>query len=306
MIILLHDGCQSTLEYYFSHFSSSQFLPWDQGNALKSIFQNRENCIVIIRYIPNLLIQHSSLISSELVYFMDDDLLDWNALKGQPLKYQWKIYRYALSRKRWLKKNKVKLWVSSSYLAEKYADWNPKLVKPSGLSVDSRQRLILFYHGSASHMEEIHWLVPVIKDALERNKQLHFEIIGTQKTRNLFKGMERVSVIHPMSWESYKSFLQSYPRAIGLAPLLGSPFNSARSYTKFFDITRCSAVGLYADHPAFRQAVQHKLDGMLLPMKHQSWVDAILYLAENPLLREQMLGQAKTRALQLSENVNAN
>ena len=35
---------------------------------------------------------------------------------------------------------------------------------------------------------------------------------------------------------------------IGLAPLFVSPFNNARSYTKFLDIARQGAVGLYSQY----------------------------------------------------------
>ncbi|WP_444677554.1 hypothetical protein [Halomonas sp. E19] len=130
------------------------------------------------------------------------------------------------------------------YLQHKYADWHPRLAEPAPLPMP-QQPVRLFYHGSASHGDEIHWLRDVVAEVLAAEERLSFEIIGGDAVRRRYAGLPRVTVVHPMPWDAYQHFLAQPGRHIGLAPMVENRFNRARSYTKFFDITAAGAVGLY-------------------------------------------------------------
>lgn len=229
----------------------------------------------------------------ELIYFMDDDLFDLTSHKGLSLTYRWKLYYNALRYRDWLQKAGVKLWVSTPWLANKYHEWQPKLLKAKSPYADSHGLKTVFYHGSSSHLDEMLWLLPVIGEALDQDRSLAFEIIGGQKVRNLFSGLPRVNVLHPMNWESYKALCSRSRHTIGLAPLLNSSFNQARSFTKYYDITQVGAVGIYADHDVYRTAIRHRDNGLLVPMEPELWINAILELSHSVTERERMLENSR-------------
>lgn len=228
-----------------------------------------------------------------IAFFMDDDLFDLKAHSGLPLKYRWRLYQNTWKYRSWLRRVDAELWVSNDWLADKYKDWNPRVLQPQSPYGGVFEQGTFFYHGSASHTSEIHWLVPVVEDVLVKTTNLSFEIIGNAQVRSYFSHLERVHVVQPMSWESYRALISRPGRSIGLAPLMPSRFNMARSATKFFDITHAGAVGIFADDPVYRSIVTHGDNGLLLNMDQQSWVDAILQLHNDEPGRLKILNQAR-------------
>lgn len=252
--------------------------------------------VVFVRYLTlawRRWVEHNRAGLGRLVFFMDDDLFDLRAHAGLPWRYRFKLWHLAWRHQAWLKKMGAELWVSTPWLAEKYAHWSPLVLPPGCPYGDDRPMNTLFYHGSASHQDEIRWLYPVVEAALSQDPTLCFEIIGNARVRAQFAALPRVHVLHPMKWPAYRALLGRPGRTIGLAPLLEGPFNAARSCTKFFDITRAGAVGIYADHPVYRPVVRHMQNGLLLPMDQQAWVDAILRLNTSEEERRAMLYHAR-------------
>ena len=124
-------------------------------------------------------------------------------------------------------------------------------------------------------------MAPIFEAVLKENRKLNIELIGNKKVQQLFKDIAGVHVYHPMSWYSYRELISNPGRIIGLAPLLQTPFNLARSASKFFDITQAGAVGIYANSPVYSEQVIHRQNGLLLPMDSRVWAEQILYLADN-------------------------
>ncbi|QFT53819.1 glycosyltransferase family 1 protein [Microbulbifer sp. THAF38] len=252
--------------------------------------------VIFVRYVSHAwqsLIQQNLKKVSGVSVFLDDDLFDWSAFSGMPLRYQIKILRYSWSKQRWLKAIGAKLLVSTPFLQRKYRHLSPQLLSAEPLDLGAKRPLSIFYHGSASHSEDINWLYPIIRQVLEENQNLDFEIIGDKRVNRLFRGVPRVQVIHPMKWTTYLSMIQRSGRSIGLAPLLDRPFNRARSHTKFFDITQAGAVGIYAEGDIYGRIVRHQENGILLPMQPLAWVESILQLAADDVLREKLLRGAQ-------------
>ncbi|PSJ48369.1 hypothetical protein C7I36_00675 [Zobellella taiwanensis] len=251
--------------------------------------------VVFIRYINNQWrswVDKNSSQLSNISFFMDDDLLDISVHRHLSLRYRWKLYYYAYRHQYWMQNKNVNFWVSNNWLANKYAHLNPIILPPYSPYTQQGNLKTVFYHGSASHHQEVEWLKPVIHHVLEQDKNLCFELIGNQKTRNLFNDTPRVHVLLPMNWESYQALISRPGRTIGLAPLLNTAFNDARSYTKFFDITQAGAAGIYADHAVYRPVVNHGVNGLMLPMDQKLWAESILLLSENTLLRQQLVTAA--------------
>lgn len=253
--------------------------------------------VVFVRYIPAVWarwLDRVATASTQIVFFMDDDVLDVKASAGMPLRYRFKLLRLAACRKRWLQRRQVQLWVSTPYLQRKYADWNAQVLLPKPVA-PPMPLCRVFYHGSASHAAEVRWLHPIMAEALEREPQLSFEIVGNWRVYRMYRNLPRVSIVHPMKWSNFQSFAATPGRCIGLAPLLDLPFNHARSYTKFFDITGCGAVGIYAAHSIYADIVTHDINGILAPMEPSAWVEAIVRLARNPQHRLGLLHNAVER-----------
>lgn len=257
-----------------------------------------KDTLIFVRYITkewlDYLKKNNSSKKPNLVLFIDDDVFDIQMHVGLPWRYRWKLYQLSARHKKQLKQQGFKLWVSTPWLANKYADWQPiqRSVR-NPYKQESCSKDIVFYHGTASHHAEIEWLFPIFEKVISANKQLNIELIGNEKTRRLFKDMNAVHVYYPMSWYSYRELIRSPGRIIGLAPLVETPFNQARSASKFFDITQAGAVGLYADSPVYAEKVIHGETGFLLPMEREMWIEHILRLTESPLLRAEIWRNAR-------------
>jgi glycosyltransferase involved in cell wall biosynthesis len=221
-----------------------------------------------------------------------------------PWHYRVKLARFGAGRLSWLRRNEAQLWVSTAYLQEKYASWRPRLVLPAS-ATDLAEPRRVFYHGTGSHIAEIRWLRPVMEEALRRDPALSFEVVGSQRVNRLYRELPRVTVVHQMKWPAYQAFLSMPGRHIGLAPLLDGPFNRARSYTKFFDITRCGAPGIYSALGACAEVVTPGVDGLVVEMKPEAWVDAIARLARDDALRQTLLDNARRKVAELAQRAQA-
>jgi hypothetical protein len=263
--------------------------------------------VVLVRYAPRPWVQaltaHGRRLAG-LVFFMDDDVLDPASFSGLPWRYRFKLWRLAARRAGWLRDGGAALWVSTPALAAKYSSWKPRLILPVDLSDppgpvrDGRQ---VFYHGTASHLPDSRFLVPVARDLVSGDDRVQFEIVGARPVARLFAGLPGVAVVAPMPWPAYRRFLVSGKRHVGLAPQTDTAFNHARSHTKFFDITRAGAVGVYAAGSACSTVVTHGQDGLVVPMDPAAWVDAVRALLADEPRRLAMLAAARETAARLSE-----
>jgi Glycosyl transferases group 1 len=263
----------------------------------------RGTAVVFVRYVSPAWRKAVDAVRGELsglVYFMDDDLLDLHATVELSARYRLKLWRMAARHYNWLLRQKVAFWVSTDVLARKYAALAPKVVSPSPLPAVPHLKRI-FYHGSESHRAEIEWLVPVIGAVLANAPDAGFEVIGDSEVRKLFVGIPRVTVIHPLKWPAYLGFSAGGERHIGLAPLLDTRFNRSRSHTRFLDHTRMGAAGVYSESSANAAVVTPGHDGVVVPMRPNAWVEAILELLADEALRSSIAANAKTTVARLAE-----
>lgn len=232
-----------------------------------------------------------------VAHFMDDDLPAMLRDRTLPLRYRYRIWRrYGRFAAR-LSALADELWVATPELADRYRGRATLLLPPLYLPgpVGEGRPGRYFYHGTASHGPEISWLRGIVAEVQRRNPHLLFEIVGDRRLRALFRGIERVAVLHPMDWPTYLAHGAAAAQDIGLAPLLPSPVNAARSHTKFHDITRTGAVGLYSRRPPYAGFVRDGKDGLLLPDDPAAWVEAILDLAADEGRRRAMARAARAR-----------
>lgn len=238
------------------------------------------------------------------IYFIDDDLLDPKALIALPFPYALRILTRSIPKFKLRALTPKQLWVSTTYLAKKYSDINPIVLRPIAskiLLIKAKKHTALdpriCYHGTWSHKNEIKWLIPVIREVQSRCPDTIFEIIGGDKVAKLFKGIPRVEVLDTMPWPQYLEHTSNVHQDIGLAPLMDTLFNRGRGPIKFFDYARAGAVGIYSKGPAFGDFVTDGVDGFLLDNDPQLWVEKIVELVNNPELRQVMADKAWEKVL---------
>jgi len=270
-------------------------------------------------------------LKSNWAYFIDDDLLDLRVLLDIPLPYAFRLWRKATSKRKLILSSCTELWVSTPYLANKYAAWNPRLLRPvasgslldrSWLSSSSRslpsflstsdsapasaatssfhsdmQPVRICYHGTWSHRDDMKWLAPVITEVQRHCPNTLFEVIGGDRVARIFKGIPRVLVLPTMPWPDYLKHTQTVHQDIGLAPLRDTLFNRGRGPIKFFDYARAGAVGVYSTGPAFSDFVSNGVDGFILENDPALWVERIVELVNSPQLRQRMADAAWLKVL---------
>lgn len=257
--------------------------------------------VIIARYLPpawQKQIEGRRDVLAGLVYFMDDDLLDRAVLGELPPGYAKKIDRLAMAHRAWLRRQDVRLWVSTEALAAKYADWAPQVLPmaPPAALLSRRRSVRIAYHGTTSHQGEIEWLHAVLAQVQASRSNTHVELFGDHPVHRRYRDLPRVAVLHPMSWENYLAYTATRRCDVGLAPLRPGRFNAGRGPSKFWDYARMGAVGIYADVPPYRGFIDDGVDGLLCPDDPGAWVEAILALADDADRRAAMAAAARQRA----------
>jgi hypothetical protein len=263
--------------------------------------------VVIVRYLSQGWARELKKFKSRggrIIYFMDDDLMDVDAFRTLPATYAEKIYRLATRWRSTIEAIASEFWVTSPYLANKYGAWSPRLLspRPRVSQLLGKTSTTICYHGSSSHQTELKWLVPVMKKVQTADVDTSFEVFGDHSVYKMYRGLPRVSVLHPMSWDSYLHHTALSRKDIGLAPLMPEPFNAARGPTKFFDFVRMDAVGIYSDRPPYSDFVRNGVDGVLLPDDPDLWARTIIGLALDVSARSSMAVAARERALDMASD----
>ena len=311
--LLISEGVTATTDYFLSPYLErlgyDTTLVDSRVALAERITQGSWHLVVIARYLPSDwlgLVTACRRKGAKIVYFMDDDLFDMQSLQHLPWRYQWKIFSRAIVRRPRLERLCDEFWVSTAFLAEKYAALSPVVLDPlvSLKTQEAKTGLHVCYHGTASHMREIEWLVPVVEAVQACSDFVHFELFGTRAVQQLFGRMPRVAVVHPMNWPNYLSFTSIQRRDLALAPLLPSTFNAGRGPIKFFDYARMGAVGLYSDRKPYRGFIRDGVDGLLLPHDHAAWIDAVLQLAQDSERRRRMASAVTRRVAETVTGVH--
>ena len=301
--LVLHHMAWPTLHYYiFSRYSKYKLINTAATPPLKRHLLNVTNILIVRHASKNWLhfLHDFSNSSHNIQFLFDDDIQNVIYDSNIPLKYATKTNRRFSEINRHLNNLYPQAIVSNHILAQKY-NLSPNNILPPVPNIidipndaykENDDTCIIFYHGTYSHIREIKWLYNIIKFTLSNLGNCFFEISGGEKVYNLFNDIRNVRFIKPMDWFSYLSYTIKFRFDIGLAPLLDSPFNTSRTYTKFFDITRSGAVGIYSECSAYDTIIKHEHNGLLVPNTESAWIDAINRLALDSELRNRLYNNA--------------
>ncbi|MEQ8267728.1 MAG: hypothetical protein RH982_11060 [Parvibaculum sp.] len=288
-IVVLTQRDSPTCDIYLRDRLASCSIPvhyWYLGNDAPVALDGAY--VIIVRYVDSRSIAALERAQDNLcavVYLLDDDLASAAGDTSLPLHYRLIIGRFWSRYAHRLSNLTSELWLSSDVLASRYAQATPVYrIDPNParfpLPRDRPPRpagpVRIFYHGQKTHGADREWLDEIISEVHLLCPAAEFELIGGPLLRWKYRREAHVTVRSAMSWPAYRALSATERFDIGLAPLVQTPFNAARSWTKYLDIARFGAVGLYAAGEPYAHVVRDGVNGRLLSSGAKStWVEAL-------------------------------
>ncbi len=261
-------------------------------------FDHKVDLVFIVRYLsPKVLKWLSRVKPRRIFYFMDDDLLDFSALKDLPVRYAFKLFTQAYVYKRWIQSNTTIL-VSNENLQRKYKGslllppnpvwlWDTEIRYTGNYN---RSPFVVFYHATASHREEFFWLAELINRL--QNKDVFFEVVVDKNLARVFKGLKNVWLINPMDWHTYLNFLRLPYRNLALSINFPNSFNLMRTNIKFFNNLYAGVVGIYNTHFPKSEDIKKYNAGFVLDLDLDVWIEKMYEIKANFFIVEQIFKNA--------------
>ncbi|WLR92389.1 hypothetical protein [Shinella zoogloeoides] len=168
-------------------------------------------------------------------------------------------------------------------------------------------RLVMAFHATGSHDGEHAFLVPIVREALERCGKLHFEVVAEGRPARLWTeaGLPagRFTLSPKRDWNLYLAETARQRTDILLVPLLRSKVNDVRSSTKRCDVARMGAAAVFSLCPAYERDADP--DEILIENDIRTWVGTICRLAEDGDLRRRTRGATVNAVRMLLTNTTA-
>ena len=266
---------------------------------------NKFNTIILVRYVPlNILLTliYLKRNSKKIILLLDDNLLDLNIFSELPLLYKIKIFFNIYCYKFFFSFFINEIWVSNRSLGKKVKQnifKNQTNIKLLMLNHEQTYPLKKFYKiaylGTSSHTKELRWLKILFEKIQQQREDCLIEIYVNKKWRNYFRSVPRMKITYPLDWETFFLDTSISKADVVVNPIFKSNFNNYRSPTKFFDITRLEAVGIYSNERPFAQFVKNNHDGILLDNDIDEWIQKISFLLDNSREREKLYINALKR-----------
>ncbi len=242
-------------------------------------------------------------------FFMDDDLPAMLVDPTLPRSVRGKVALHFASHVERLGAVCSEVWVSTSVLAERYAEAHPAVLQPipeaDPPEPSPRAPPRVAYHGTDVHGAEQRFVMEIARRLQALAPEAVVELIGGPPLARACAGLGNVAITPQASWAAYRERLRGETAALSLAPLAPSEVNDARAPVKVFDAARLGAAGIYADAAPYRGAVADGQDGLLLPMAPDAWAAAVAELLQHPQRRLSLARAARARLLALRAQAHA-
>ncbi|WP_157385399.1 hypothetical protein [Rhizobium freirei] len=201
-----------------------------------------------------------------VAYFVDDDIRAVMTGKEASWPYKFRLMTLAVRPLPRINRLLTHIWVSTEVLAGTLAATdhridilNPMPALPARTSLGAMDEdvkpLRMVYHATGVHRHEHEFLMPIVKAAMEKHANLHFEVFasGTLARSWNRQGIDpaRMTIVTPLSWPAYLARTTQQNADIALAPLLPGKTNASRADTKRVDISRLRAAAIFSRCPTF-------------------------------------------------------
>lgn len=300
---MLAQAISPTCDVYLRYRLASSALPvvrWTLGEPCPVSLDDA--FLIVVRYVDADAMRAIDGAASRLAglaWLLDDDIAAAMNDSELPLLYRLGMARFWLRHANRLARRASEIWAASDALVRRLDTADnvhriDPLPEPFALPRDREPadtgQVRIFYHGQKTHGAEHRWLGPVVRTIHESFPQTRFEISGGRGVEKLYRGLDRVEVRPLVPWPEYLARSAHARFDIGLAPLLPTPFNRARSWVKYLDIARFGAAGIFAAGEPYGQVVRHGENGILCPAQEPAaWIEAIARLVEDSRLRSKLI-----------------
>ncbi|SCB15603.1 hypothetical protein [Rhizobium hainanense] len=203
-----------------------------------------------------------------VAYFVDDDIPA--VVTGNEASWPYKLRLIKLAVRPMPRVNRLltHVWTSTETLASALAIRTHRIEILPPLPADAAdvpvngrddgaEPLRMVYHATGVHRHEHEFLMPIVRAAMQKHSNLHFEVFaaGPLARRWARQGIDpaRMSIIPPLSWPAYLAKTTHHQADIALAPLLPGRTNASRSDTKRIDISRLQAAAVFSRCPTFER-----------------------------------------------------
>ena len=203
-----------------------------------------------------------------VAYFVDDDIPAVVTGNEAGWLYKFRLIKLAVRPMPRVNRLLTHVWTSTEPLANALAMRSHRIDILPPLPADAAEIAVnagddggaplrMVYHATGVHRREHEFLMPIVKAAMEKHSNLHFEVFaaGTLARRWALQGIDptRMTIIPPLPWPAYLAKTAHHQADIALAPLLSGKTNASRSDTKRIDISRLRAAAIFSRCPIFER-----------------------------------------------------
>jgi len=166
--------------------------------------------------------------------------------------------------------------------------------------------LILGYMGSESHMPDVLFVEPLLKNLLNKYpEKLEMHFWGIKPPLSI-ANFPNVKWFPAVSYEyvDFAADFQTQSADIFIAPLIDNLFNRSKSPIKYFEYSALGVPGVYSKLETFEQVITHGENGFLASSL-QEWQEFLELLINNRELRQNIAISAQKNIMKnwlLSEN----
>ncbi|WP_245276628.1 hypothetical protein [Rhizobium leucaenae] len=233
-----------------------------------------------------------------VAYFVDDDIPAIIAGDEAPWLYKFRLINSAIRPLPRLSRLLTHLWASTEHLAGTLANSAHKIdilapmpAKSAWKSAKNADKttapLKMIYHATGIHRREHEFLMPIVRSAMNKHENLHFEVFADRSLADQWRRQRiepgRITISPQLPWSSYLARTTDQGADIALVPLLAGRTNDSRADTKRIDISRMGAAAIFSRCTTFARCA---VDGELhIGNRPQEWLMAIDQLAEDEARR---------------------
>ncbi len=140
------------------------------------------------------------------------------------------------------------------------------------------------FFGSAYKDDEFPAVAAAVERLVRAGGGPGFEVVGFVP-----RPLAQVPGVRWFPWRSrypeFRRFLATRGWAAGLAPLRDTEFNRCKAAAKYLEYASLGIAGIYSDVPTYREAVSHRITGLLVEHERpEAWEEAIDLLVRDPEL----------------------
>jgi len=162
----------------------------------------------------------------------------------------------------------------------------------------NNDKVVLGFHGSPSHYEDIEMIIQQIKELLQENENLYFSMVGYPFQFENFGFDEVARKVTFVPWDRIEKYGRNFINFdIGIAPLIDDEFNRSKSPIKWMEYGVLEIPCIASDIPPFNKVITSGKDGVLVTTPKE-WKEALTNMILDPKWRAKIGSEARKTVLE--------